>query len=313
MKFLSITSYFNPSKNLFRRRNYHVFRQHLNTPLLTVEWSPEGDFDLKNEDADILIQISGGDILWQKECLLNIATEHAVSLDVDYAAYLDCDIVFQSSRWFEDVEFALNKYDFVQCYDGVRYLPKMDLGAFDRNALKSIYPEAVLDPIVKKIRGGMGFYKNSKPAADTSFIAITGNPGMAVAIRLGVHPDWKFYDRNLVGGGDGLLMAGMTGYLEEYLEKQGYPAAHRMYARKWVSDNICGQLSVGFADNQLYHLWHGNLASRQYLKRHEILARHNYDPAVDVIASPREALRIHPDKAGMRSDIQKYLASRGDA
>jgi len=38
-----------------------------------VELSFDGRFELTDDDADILVQLSGGAVLWQKERLLNLA------------------------------------------------------------------------------------------------------------------------------------------------------------------------------------------------------------------------------------------------
>jgi hypothetical protein len=59
-------SYFNPIGSRRRLANYRVFRNSLAAPLLTVEWSPQGRFELDPTDADVLVQISGGDLMWQK-------------------------------------------------------------------------------------------------------------------------------------------------------------------------------------------------------------------------------------------------------
>jgi len=59
----AITSYYNPLRGAHRRRNYDVFRRHLRMPLLTVEWSPEGRFELGPRDAEILVQLAGGGLL----------------------------------------------------------------------------------------------------------------------------------------------------------------------------------------------------------------------------------------------------------
>jgi len=72
---LAVTSYFNPMKSRRRLANYRTFRSRLDVPLVTVELAFDGQFELTSGDADHLIQLSGGDIMWQKERLLNIALE----------------------------------------------------------------------------------------------------------------------------------------------------------------------------------------------------------------------------------------------
>ena len=97
---LVVTSYFNPMKSRRRLTNYRVFSSRLNAPLLTVELSFDGQFELTSADADHLIQLSGGDVMWQKERLLNIALE-AVPHDVEDVAWIDCDVVFESRDWLQ--------------------------------------------------------------------------------------------------------------------------------------------------------------------------------------------------------------------
>jgi hypothetical protein len=72
----AITSYFtfdDPPGVKRRLQAYREFRRHLQIPLAAVELSHKGNFDLCSEDAEVLIQVSGGAILWQKERLLFVA------------------------------------------------------------------------------------------------------------------------------------------------------------------------------------------------------------------------------------------------
>src|SRR5215203_6717152 len=70
----AITSYFNPMRYGRRLANYRLFREHLPLPLITVELSFGGqeEFDLREGEADVLIQLRGRDVLWQKERLLTV-------------------------------------------------------------------------------------------------------------------------------------------------------------------------------------------------------------------------------------------------
>ena len=90
-----ITSFFNPAGYKSRLTNYRLFRARLNVPLAAVELSFTGKFELQDTDAEILIQISGGDVMWQKERLLNIALG-VLPTECDIVAWLDCDVIFSS-------------------------------------------------------------------------------------------------------------------------------------------------------------------------------------------------------------------------
>lgn len=86
-----ITTYYNPVRYKRRLSNYKIFRANLGVPLVTVELSFNGQFELTEKQADILIQISGGAVLWQKERLLNVALQ-ALPSSCHKVAWLDCDI-----------------------------------------------------------------------------------------------------------------------------------------------------------------------------------------------------------------------------
>ena len=90
---LAVTSYFNPMKSRRRLANYRTFRSRLDVPLVTVELAFDGQFELTSGDADHLIQLSGGDIMWQKERLLNIGIKSIPSAVKNFA-WIDCDILF---------------------------------------------------------------------------------------------------------------------------------------------------------------------------------------------------------------------------
>src|SRR5215471_14570554 len=102
----AMTSYYNPVRYKRRLSNYRIFRENLGVPLITVELSFNGQFELTEEQADILIQISGGAVLWQKERLLNVALQ-AVPSSCNKVAWLDCDILFDTPNWIEAADGLL--------------------------------------------------------------------------------------------------------------------------------------------------------------------------------------------------------------
>ena len=103
----AMTSYYNPVRYKRRLSNYRIFRENLGVPLITVELSFNGQFELTEEQADILIQISGGAVLWQKERLLNVALQ-AVPSSCTKVAWLDCDILFDTPNWIEAADGLLD-------------------------------------------------------------------------------------------------------------------------------------------------------------------------------------------------------------
>lgn len=118
----AITSYFNPARYKRRLSNYKIFRGNLGVPLVTVELSFDGHFELADDDADILIRLSGGAMLWQKERLLNIAIE-SVPQNAKNIAWIDCDVIFERADWMHEAELKLSEANIVQLYSDL-----VDLG-----------------------------------------------------------------------------------------------------------------------------------------------------------------------------------------
>ena len=86
----------------YRRRlaNFRIFRQYLQMPLVAVELAFGPEFELLPRDAEILVQLRDGAMLWQKERLLNLALK-ALPNGCNKVAWLDCDIIFDRPDWVE--------------------------------------------------------------------------------------------------------------------------------------------------------------------------------------------------------------------
>jgi hypothetical protein len=114
-KLCAITCFFNPAGYRRRVQNYRWFRKKLSAPLITVELSFNGRFELGPADADILIQLTQGDIMFQKERLLNVALKR-VPPGCTAIAWLDCDVVFASDDWPDQTMKALERFAIVQLF-----------------------------------------------------------------------------------------------------------------------------------------------------------------------------------------------------
>src|SRR2546421_3462219 len=126
----AITCYFNPAGYRRRLANYRVFRERLAVPLVAVELAYGPNFELDQNDADILVQLRGHDVMWQKERLLNLALR-ALPRDCKNLVCLDCEIVFATTDWPEHVSRLLRRYAILQPFSHAHHLPrKWTLGNF---------------------------------------------------------------------------------------------------------------------------------------------------------------------------------------
>ncbi len=115
--FWGVSVFLNPAGYKNKIKNYRLFRQSSKKQglnLLTVELAfGKAPFELKKEDAEILIQLKTDQILWQKERLLNIGIKNLPS-DCDKFAWIDADIFFLNDKWIEQTCDLLEKYAIVQ-------------------------------------------------------------------------------------------------------------------------------------------------------------------------------------------------------
>ena len=143
----AITCYFNPIGYRRRLENYRIFRQRLKLPLVAVELSFDGAFELRPVDADILVQLCGPAVLWQKERLLNVALK-SLPASCDKVAWLDCDILFENDDWIERAKKALDEFAVVHLFRERNELP-MDFTPDNPNSWSTTLKAAVCGlPIV---------------------------------------------------------------------------------------------------------------------------------------------------------------------
>ena len=116
-----ITSFFNPAGYRRRLQNYRQFRAALHVPLAAVELSFNGVWELEKHDADILMRVTDGDVMWQKERLLNLAVRQ-LPPDCEFVAWIDADVLMQDPDWSQQAVAALASVPLVQLFSEARDL-----------------------------------------------------------------------------------------------------------------------------------------------------------------------------------------------
>lgn len=299
-----ITSYYNPAGYRRRLANYRLFRRELTAPLLTVEMSTGRDFALDDKDADILVQCPEGEVMWQKERLLNHALAHLPPA-CRYVAWVDCDILFGANDWCEQVEAALQKVPLVQAFDLAHHTPKeARLEAFQ------ISPDWMVRPsMASLVSRGVPF----EECCNGFQLGTQGKPtpGMAWAARRELIEAHGLFDATIIGGGDTALACAAHG------RPDLMPKKHHMNPRQyevfcaWAEPfhkDVAG--AVVHIPAPIIHLWHGDLPGRQYRERHQGLACHDFDPARDIAISESGPWRWASDKPELHAYLRNYFANR---
>jgi hypothetical protein len=298
MSFWAVTSYFNPVRYNTRLMNYKIFRKNLQVPLLTIEISADGNFDLTSDDADILIQISGGAVLWQRQRLLNVALK-SVPAKADKIAWLDCDIIFNRSDWVDYAEAELRKNCIIQlCSDAVLLRPGEDSKA---TGINSHYETRV--GIVKKcLNGDLDIIANSR-GTRVDFTMLAWAARREIIEKIG------FYDAAIVGGGDMFFLAAIYGKTQFPIDRFSINPLFKKHYLDWanrIPESVINK--VGYIDCELSHLWHGETKDRNRDARWKILE--DFDPYEDVVVSQSGAWEFTSIGERLEAPIKNFFISR---
>jgi len=305
----AITSYYNPASYKRRLSNYHIFRQNLNVPLITVELGNQGKYELKPGDADILVQIPQGDILWQKERLLNVALKHVPS-EAEAIAWIDCDVIFGRKDWVGATLEKLKEFPLVQLFHEACYMDR-DVMPGDGNGEPAGQRH---DSITARMQAD----SNSGVASDPDYLPLyhpkrvpMALPGLAWAARRTLlEPDF-FYDSFILGGGDCPLIYSAYGWFDEIISQYYLNFQQKLHYLAWAK-TFCEKINtkVGFIKNRLFHLWHGEMVDRGYWIRHQKMSPFAFDPHLDIRIGKDGAWLWASDKPEMHAFFKNYFHQR---
>jgi hypothetical protein len=306
----AITSYYNPVRYKRRLSNYRIFRANLGIPLVTVELSFDGRFELTDDDADILIQLSGGAVLWQKERLLNLAIK-AVPLNVKKIAWLDCDVILKRTDWVDEAKRQLNEFNVIQLFsDSVHLNPEDYENSNHYNGHTSVPGIAGLSNARELLSLGGQEINHIKFVLRKEQI---WNTGLAWAANRTLLEDHSFYDAAIVGGGDSIMASAMYGRFEALIKKFQLNATRQQHYLRWaVPFHKSVAERIGHVSGTIYHLRHGEIKKRRYLDRQACLAGFDFDPDTDLKIGSNGAWEWTRPRPELESFLTSYFISRAE-
>ena len=288
----ALTSYYNPAHYARRLANYRRFRAALEVPLLTLELGFDGRFELTAGDADVLLQIGRGDVMWQKERLLNVGLGH-LPRQASGVLGIDCDMIYAEAGWARRIERALATHTLVQAFSVVEHLGPSGAVLFAQPALAAQDdPAAALAQVTQRVAGSAA-------------------PGHAWAYRRDFIDRHGFFDRCIVGGGDTAMAGAACAALPAVIALHGMNAAQAAHYRRWgqpLARALGG--SIGIVDERITHLWHGEFAARQARSRHALLTAHAFDPDTDLYLNACGTWSWKSPKPALHSAVVDYFAAR---
>lgn len=299
----AITSYFNPAPYKSRLHNFRIFRQYLRVPLVTVELGYEDRFELQPSESDILVQLNGCDVLWQKERLLNIALAN-VPQHVQFVAWLDCDVILERVDWPQLAMEMLQRSEIVQLFSELH-----DLGPHALPPALGEQDELTGLSVAHLIESGSWSLNDLRPSADNPPRQVAF--GLAWAARRSLLEQHGFYDAMVLGSGDRAIACAAYGRFDNPIEIIRLNESRVSHYLDWAEPfyrDVRG--SVGCVDGKLYHLWHGDPKLRRYRERHKDFAAFDFDPSKDILIDRTGVLRWAENRPELAEFGRCYFTSR---
>lgn len=268
-----------------------------------MELSFDGRFELTSDDADILIRLSGGAMLWQKERLLNLAVK-AVPPDARKIVWLDCDVILKRSDWVNEAKKQLKEFNVIQLFSDVVHLNSEDCEKVSAhcNGVTAV-------PGIASLPNSRDLIATGSHLTKTEIY----KPGFAWAADKQLLEDHGFYDAAIVGGGDTLMVAAMYGQFEPVMERLHFNDARREHFLKWaIPFHKSVAECVGHVSGTILHLKHGKIDNRGYVERQRQLAAFDLDPDLDIKIGPNGAWHWAQPRADLEDFLRKYFIGRAE-
>ena len=260
-----VSCFFNPMNSPYRVKAFEEFYRSIkHLPHKIVECViGNGIPHLSHHRKDIeLIQTES--LLWHKEALLNQIIAK-LPRKYKYVMWVDADVIFTNKDWVPEAVKILQTESLVQLFEYCVHLDKDEKRpSFDFEREKRYVSSALLrHPKVWK-----SFGSNVRSGGHSiNNYDIHGHVGFAWGARREVLAECPLYDKALIGGADHIIAHASMGEwshpcIVKAFEDDIKPIEE--WGRKFYRA-VKGH--VGFVSGDLYHIWHGDIERREYLKR----------------------------------------------
>lgn len=291
-----IACYFNPQCNPYRLKGFNTFYEsikHLNHQIIEcVIGNAEPQLPITSN----ITRVYTKNLLWHKESLLNNIVKN-LDPKYKYVFWVDADIIFMNQNWLVD---SVNELRFKNILQPFEYCVHLDKDEEPSDFPIGHYRDKSSSPTFKHPRMWRSFcanYITNRLAANSLNYDTHGHVGFAWGARREVLELCPLYDHALVGGSDHIMAHAAAGHIPHSCIVKSFTDdidAINAWSRKFFS--VVGG-SIGYVKGDLFHMWHGDLKSRQYLKRVQEFT----GPSKNIVARDSNGLHVTDDDSYVRN------------
>jgi len=257
-----VSCFFNPQNSKYRLKAFDIFYdkiKHLNHQIIEcVIGDSKPQLNYPN-----IKTIHTKNLLWHKETLLNKVISE-LPQKYKYVFWIDADVIFTNNNWLVDGVEQLKTNNIIQPFKYCFHL--------DKDQIKS---DKVVTDLNKKIwRSFCSNYVENKSWMDNDYDT-HGHVGFAWGAKREILDTIPLYDKALIGGADHIIAHASANQINHCCISKAFIEnidEINIWSEKFAK-LIDGK--IGFVEGELYHIWHGDIEKRQYLKRIHNFSAHN--------------------------------------
>ncbi len=259
-----ISCFFNPQNSPYRIKAFKQFYEsikHLNHSIIECVI---GNAIPQLEETESVKRVHTENLLWHKEALLNkIVSE--LPEKYKYIFWIDADVLFTNLNWLVDGVEQLQSHNIIQPFDYCVHLEKDEIEPnFKMDRLRPLFnPNSVNNKVWRSFCAN---YKDTTLWSDKNY-NVHGHVGFAWGARREVLDAVPLYDKALIGGADHIIAHAAAGQINHSCIAKSF-TDNIDEVNKWSRRFYqVVHAEIGYVKGNLYHLWHGDIDKRQYLKR----------------------------------------------
>jgi hypothetical protein len=262
-----VSCFYNPQNNPYRLIAFQKFFRsikHLNFRIVECLIGKNAKPQLPNH-ANIK-RVYADDLIWHKETLLNMAVTD-LPPEYKYVFIVDTDVLFTNPKWIVESVKVLQQVGVLQPFEYCVHL--------DKNQLKPSFDTQQYEAIASdrhKRHPSMWRSFSSNIALDNPYgrdtcYDVHGHVGFAWGFRREVLEECPLFEKALIGGADHILAhAAVCDLPHPCITKSFTENLGEVLEWSFQFYKASGG-SVGYVDGYLYHIWHGDVALRDYFNR----------------------------------------------
>ncbi len=266
-----VSCFYNPQGNPYRLLAFQKwYRSIKHLPHRIVECLIGPNAVKQLPDSPYIETLRTDSMLWHKETLLNRIIR-SLPPEFRYVFWVDADVLFTNLNWVVDGAKALQDKLIIQPFEYCIHLNKNELApSFDVTTQRRLdcYSPSKRHPMMWR-----SFCSNYRPHTGTPNLAahhnydLHGHVGFAWGARRELLEAVPLYDKALIGGADHIIAHAATGDIPHDCIKKSFADDLPEVTRWMRTFHAVVRGQVGYAEGDLYHIWHGDLPARDYLRR----------------------------------------------